>query len=1473
MRNQVVGGTRPIGVCAVAPLGQWEPRAGARVSAGSSRPRGSCFRRPKMNGARELKHLQKAKLKAQRSHNLREEANICNQLGEVLAKQGQFQKAIEEHRQELQLSEVLNDVIGCAVANRKIGECLAELGSYSDALEHQRKHLQLAQQVANHVEEQRAWATIGRTYLFIYETDQESESLQEAENAFQKSLAIVDNKLEGKVSQHELSEMRARLYLNLGFLCDNKKDPVRCNQYIRKSIYIAEQNKLYEDLYRANVNLGNIHCRNGEHAKAVRLLEAAKECARKMKEKFMESECFSSIGQVMLILGDFVAAKRSLRKAFKLGSQHQSDHDMVRRNLKNAVKGCRLEEALSELGKEEQQDALGLCEQLGDLCCKVCSYRKAIDYYQMQLRYAEQLEKPDRELAVIHVSLATTFSDLDDHEQALKHYQAELSLRTGNPKEECKTWLNVAMAKEECGRPYAELEECYQKALRCADQAEMPRLQARSMRLLHSVQQRNGRPEADITLGRLQQLSPGSESGDESDVGEVDNSEPLEDSELELSESDDEEMEGYDKSIPGRRKINRWNRRNEKGETVLHRACIEGNLKHVQCLVEKGHPLNPRDYCGWTPLHEACNHGHLEIVQFLLDHQANINDAGGPHCEGITPLHDAVISGNFAVAQLLVEKGASVTVQNAEGQTPLDSLHKWERDYRTDLDRDTRLQCRHLEKMLMSALARGEPHRPQLGQCFGESDLFDSESSQKNPLPASQDTDGRRAGRVTLTQSRSTQGYRHRGAQESRLHTGCSTQLSSQSRMGHSDSREVGSPAPPEGEGEEEVPMDRIHLVRKPQRAAVPTSLCDLGVAGGHGASGPELGRVSGDPSPAASTYQAAMRGLGSAKSRTLSQAVVDPPQISTNPPARPALVPDAEYPGDDWLEDDLGDRRRRKRLREHGGASPDVSPAELDSASEDELVSGSPAKSAPAGPGSRGGPAPQRKRRRQVRMTQMVERTVVGRTGRTASTSAERIPELSTPVAAPYNSTSSVPPMTQSVNTTVVPSIRVRVKVQECTFLIPVPHSTEEHTVSWLADQASQRYYQACGLLPKLTLQKEGALLDLQDPVIHVLQSNEEVLANVVSWDMPPLADRYKKACQSLGLGEDGLVLQACETQGNSSSFRLCGLSLGPKRLTPVLRALRQHTATRHLRLSGNRLTDSAAEELLGSLVTMPNLTLLDVSSNQITALGLRKLSEGAQRPGEPVFQNLQELDLSLNPLGEGSSQPLASLIAACPVLSTLRLQGCGLTTRFLQHHRLQLAEALKGALHLKTLCLSHNPLGAVGIELVLQSLPHHSLTHLELAAVGGACGDTLRVEHLVRYLSQDGCSLTHLNLSANRLTDDSLRDLSRCLLLCRSLLSLDLSANAGLTSGGVEMLLGAMRERNCAMHFLSVAGAPVHSSPLAEGIAPKLGELRLCSTRLSKCDKEGLTDSWRSSLGGQLQILCRLHKCLLKAVPSSQH
>ncbi|XP_038644645.1 tonsoku-like protein [Scyliorhinus canicula] len=324
------------------------------------------------------------------------------------------------------------------------------------------------------------------------------------------------------------------------------------------------------------------------------------------------------------------------------------------------------------------------------------------------------------------------------------------------------------------------------------------------------------------------------------------------------------------------------------------------------------------------------------------------------------------------------------------------------------------------------------------------------------------------------------------------------------------------------------------------------------------------------------------------------------------------------------------------------------------------------------------------------MRMTQIVDRAVVGRTrnnkGSTKTVVNNSVPRTSeiiyTPLQpiAPSNSAVTVGPFTPPINSMMPPSIRVRVKVQDNTFLIPIPHSDSEvRTVSWLAEQATQRYYQMCGLRPKLSLKKEGALLSPQDPIIHVLQSNEEVLAEVQAWDLPPLVDRYTRACDSLRQAVNGLVLRACEAQESSTCFRLSNLSLNKEHLTPMLRALKLQTATRRLCLSANRLGDDAMDELLASLVTMPNLTLLDLSSNCITHEGLRKLCDPSTPSRDTPFQSLEELNLSLNPLGDGSSQLIASLIRSCPRLSTLKLQACGLTAKFLQHSRLLLSEAMK--------------------------------------------------------------------------------------------------------------------------------------------------------------------------------------------------
>lgn len=66
---------------------------------------------------------------------------------------------------------------------------------------------------------------------------------------------------------------------------------------------------------------------------------------------------------------------------------------------------------------------------------------------------------------------------------------------------------------------------------------------------------------------------------------------------------------------------------------------------------------------------------------------------------------------------------------------------------------------------------------------------------------------------------------------------------------------------------------------------------------------------------------------------------------------------------------------------------------------------------------------------------------------------------------------------------------------------------------------------------------------------------------------------------------------------------------------------------------------------------------------------------------------QNLEELDLSMNPLGDGCCQALASVLRACPALGTLHLRACGFGAGFLLSHQAALGRAFSGELTVRPL------------------------------------------------------------------------------------------------------------------------------------------------------------------------------------------
>ena len=112
-------------------------------------------------------------------------------------------------------------------------------------------------------------------------------------------------------------------------------------------------------------------------------------------------------------------------------------------------------------------------------------------------------------------------------------------------------------------------------------------------------------------------------------------------------------------------------RKNIRGETPLHVACVKGNIERVKELLECGAKVNTRDFAEWTPLHEACNHGYEEIVKLLINHGAYIDATAGEDKD--TPLHDAVSNNHIGVVRFLLQRDdAPLDLKNAQGQLPED---------------------------------------------------------------------------------------------------------------------------------------------------------------------------------------------------------------------------------------------------------------------------------------------------------------------------------------------------------------------------------------------------------------------------------------------------------------------------------------------------------------------------------------------------------------------------------------------------------------------------------------------------------------------------------------------------------------------------------------------------------------------------------------------------------------------------------
>lgn len=106
----------------------------------------------------------------------------------------------------------------------------------------------------------------------------------------------------------------------------------------------------------------------------------------------------------------------------------------------------------------------------------------------------------------------------------------------------------------------------------------------------------------------------------------------------------------------------------KKGSMPIHVGGRAGHVEIVKLLIDYGASIDSRTTDCWTVLHESCDNNKIEMVNFLLRQNAKVNTINE---KGNTPLHAACEKGNLEIVKILLEHGAEKDAENVDGFTPL----------------------------------------------------------------------------------------------------------------------------------------------------------------------------------------------------------------------------------------------------------------------------------------------------------------------------------------------------------------------------------------------------------------------------------------------------------------------------------------------------------------------------------------------------------------------------------------------------------------------------------------------------------------------------------------------------------------------------------------------------------------------------------------------------------------------------------
>lgn len=394
----------------------------------------------------------------------------CKELADIYVNQEDYQQALSQYEQCEEAANRCGDETRLGVANRMIGEMYCYLNDFQNAIKHQKLHLKISISKNDVVEQQRALATLGRTYFLRSETcdfnDEytKSETLKTSVKYYIKSLEVC-NKLGKEVGTKTLSEMKARLYLNLSLCEESSGELNKSMDYINKAMKLCSDADLNEELCKCYSIKSTLYSKQENFSKAIACVDQGLQIASRLSnKKFIGTELLCLKAELLIDINDYQTAKHAMIKAYKLKVPIKNEFEEVIKKLKIIVVMCQVENSLLLASQIDYEQRRQLNEKLGDACVALKKYDKAITYYKKMLENSEHCGMTDKSLIPCYVSLAQTYKDNKQYYQALEYFYKELNLYSEKSIEACKTLLNIADLMESQYDPFDKIWSIYERA-------------------------------------------------------------------------------------------------------------------------------------------------------------------------------------------------------------------------------------------------------------------------------------------------------------------------------------------------------------------------------------------------------------------------------------------------------------------------------------------------------------------------------------------------------------------------------------------------------------------------------------------------------------------------------------------------------------------------------------------------------------------------------------------------------------------------------------------------------------------------------------------------------------------------------------------------------------------------------------------------------------------------------------------------